>query len=284
MFFILCWSRVDEQCSVSLRCPVTKFHYTYTSIYFQILYSFKLLQNTWQSSLCCIVSTCWLSILNIVMCTSQSSTLIGWAMIKRLFAIVWDTDTTGKVMVDMVRSGLTVRIFLKPTPDDDDLSIVCVPSRSFIWLFVTSWTVAYQAPLSMWLSRQEYWSGLPCPPPGELPNPGTEPRSPTWQVDSLPSEPPVKPKVKPRWLWFKNSKIPEKQGRHQDHLKVLIWGDERGRAIHWDGKAWRTTFWISEGESRIKNVLCLRCLVHIQVEMLNRQLDVTIWVQLRSLD
>ena len=42
-------------------------------------------------------------------------------------------------------------------------------------------------------SRQEYWSGLPCVPPGDLPNPGTEPRSPTLQVDSLPSEPPEKP-------------------------------------------------------------------------------------------
>ena len=42
-------------------------------------------------------------------------------------------------------------------------------------------------------SRQEYWSGLPCPPPGDLPNPGTEPRSPALQADSLPSEPPGKP-------------------------------------------------------------------------------------------
>ena len=42
-------------------------------------------------------------------------------------------------------------------------------------------------------SREEYWSGLPCPPPGDLPNPGTEPRSPALQVDSLPSEPPGKP-------------------------------------------------------------------------------------------
>ena len=66
------------------------------------------------------------------MCTSQSSTMIEWVMIKRLFAIVQDTDTIGTVMVDMVRSGLTVRIFLKQTPDDDDLSIVCVLSRSFI--------------------------------------------------------------------------------------------------------------------------------------------------------
>ena len=43
------------------------------------------------------------------------------------------------------------------------------------------------------LSRQEYWSGLTCPSPGDLPDPGIEPRSPTWQVDSLPSEPPEKP-------------------------------------------------------------------------------------------
>ena len=42
-------------------------------------------------------------------------------------------------------------------------------------------------------SRQEYWSGLPCPPPGDLPSPGIELRSPTLQVDSLPSEPPGKP-------------------------------------------------------------------------------------------
>ena len=55
------------------------------------------------------------------------------------------------------------------------------------------WTVARPATLSMELSRQEYWSGLPCPPPGDLPNPVIEPRSPTLQVNSLPSEPPGKP-------------------------------------------------------------------------------------------
>ena len=43
-----------------------------------------------------------------------------------------------------------------------------------VWLFATLWTVAHQAPLSMGFSRQEYWSGLPCPPPGDLPNPGNE--------------------------------------------------------------------------------------------------------------
>ena len=49
---------------------------------------------------------------------------------------------------------------------------------SCIWLFATSWTVAYQAALSMGFSRQEYWSGVPFPSPGDLPDPGIEPRSP----------------------------------------------------------------------------------------------------------
>ena len=53
----------------------------------------------------------------------------------------------------------------------------------------TPWTVAHQAPLSMEFSRQEYWSGLPFPSPGKLLDPHSEPRSPTLQVSSLPSEP-----------------------------------------------------------------------------------------------
>ena len=52
----------------------------------------------------------------------------------------------------------------------------------------TPWTVAHQVPLSMGFSRQEYLSGLPCPPPGDLPNPGIKPRSPILQADSLPTE------------------------------------------------------------------------------------------------
>ena len=59
----------------------------------------------------------------------------------------------------------------------------------------TPWTVAQQAPLSMGFSRQEYWSGLPFPSPGDLPDPGIEPRSPTLQADALISEPPGKPKL-----------------------------------------------------------------------------------------
>ena len=72
---------------------------------------------------------------------------------------------------------------------------------SCVRLSATPWTVAHQAPLSMGLSRQEYWSGEPFPSPGDLPNPG----SPNlgllhWQEDSLPSEPPGKPDRKPEIL------------------------------------------------------------------------------------
>ena len=55
-------------------------------------------------------------------------------------------------------------------------------------------TAAHRAPLSMGFSRQYYWSGLPFPSPGDLPNPGIEPRSAALQVDSLPAEPQGKPK------------------------------------------------------------------------------------------
>ena len=69
---------------------------------------------------------------------------------------------------------------------------VKVKSLSHVQLFATPWTVAYQLPLSMGFSRQEYWSGLPFPFPGDLPNPGIEPESSALQADTLPSEPPGK--------------------------------------------------------------------------------------------
>ena len=56
---------------------------------------------------------------------------------------------------------------------------------SRVRLFVIPWTVALQAPLSMGFSRQEYWSGLPFPSPGELPNPGIKPVSPALQADAF---------------------------------------------------------------------------------------------------
>ena len=78
-------------------------------------------------------------------------------------------------------------MFLLPLPFFSSLSL------SRVQLFVTPWSVAYQAPPSMGFSRQEYWSGLPFPSPGDLPDPGIKPGSPTLQADALTSEPPGKP-------------------------------------------------------------------------------------------
>ena len=64
---------------------------------------------------------------------------------------------------------------------------------------MTPWAVACQVPPFMGFSRQEYWSGLPCPPPGDLSDPGIKPGSPILQADSLPVELPGKPIVK---LWY----------------------------------------------------------------------------------
>ena len=61
--------------------------------------------------------------------------------------------------------------------------------------FAMPWTVAHKAPLSMGFSRQEYWSGVPFPSAGDLSHPGTKPRSPALQADSLPSEPLGKPRI-----------------------------------------------------------------------------------------
>ena len=69
---------------------------------------------------------------------------------------------------------------------------VKVKSLSSGWLFATPWTIAHQAPPSIGFSRQEYWSGWPFPSPGDLPNPGIKPGSPTLQTDALPFEPPGK--------------------------------------------------------------------------------------------
>ena len=74
--------------------------------------------------------------------------------------------------------------------------VVIVKSLSPVPLFATPWTVAYQALLSMGFSRQECWSRLPFPSPGDLPNPGIELGSPALQADTLTSEPLNKGSIK----------------------------------------------------------------------------------------
>ena len=73
------------------------------------------------------------------------------------------------------------------------LLLCCVQAQSSVQLFVTPWTVAYQASLSVGFSRQEYWSGLSFPPTGDLPNPGIETESPALAGRFFTTEPPGKP-------------------------------------------------------------------------------------------
>ena len=70
---------------------------------------------------------------------------------------------------------------------------MCTQSLSHVQPFVTPWTVACQAPLSMGFSRQEFWSGLPFPTPGDLPDPGIEPTSPMLAGAFFTTGPPRKP-------------------------------------------------------------------------------------------
>ena len=87
--------------------------------------------------------------------------------------------------------------------DSDGKESTChaggLKSLSHVRLFATPWTVVYQVPPSMAFSRQEYWSGLPFPFPGDLSDPGIEPGSPTFLADALTSEPRGKPCRRP-WV------------------------------------------------------------------------------------
>ena len=94
-------------------------------------------------------------------------------------------------------SALAGRFFTTEPLGKPSLQVpVPVQLLSRIRLFATPWTIVYQAPVSLEFSRQDYWSGLPFPTPGHLPDPGIEPGSPVspeLQADSLPTEPTGKP-------------------------------------------------------------------------------------------
>ena len=94
----------------------------------------------------------------------------------------WVPQTLGRVQPEVVYSWNKL-IFRKSY----NAVRGCIPSCfSHVRLFATPWTVARQAPLSVGFSRQEYWRGLPCPPPGDLTDPGIKPMSPALQAASLP--------------------------------------------------------------------------------------------------
>ena len=155
---------------------------------------------------CVCVCVCALSCLMLwdpMDCSPPGSFIhaIFQARILEWVAIFYSRDVSdpGIEHTLMASPALTGRSFTTAPPGKPCLlfSVLYTQSLSCVWLFVTPWTVAHQAPLSMGILQEEYWSGLPCSPPGDLPNPGIKPRSLTLQADSLPSEPPGKPSYYP---------------------------------------------------------------------------------------
>ena len=135
-----------------------------------------------------VVNLVWLLYLS----QNQVSQIQIWILVKKLSNVQWVFDV-------VFRTTWKADNFYFPTYfacrkiGDRTLKWSEVSSLSHVQLFATRWTVAHQALLSMGFSRQGYWSGLPFPSPGELPDPGIEPRSPALRAGALPSEPPGKP-------------------------------------------------------------------------------------------
>ena len=103
--------------------------------------------------------------------------------------------TTRRIISGLVKEKVQGRHAKQISVDQPSVGKKKCQLLSHVQLFVTPQTVARQAPQSMGFSRQEYWSGLPFPSPGGLPNLGIKPGSPVLQGDSLLSEPPGKPSV-----------------------------------------------------------------------------------------
>ena len=97
---------------------------------------------------------------------------------ERVSHTPWDTGLSGSGQSSSVEGGALGDPVTGVRVVGELNEHACVLSGfSRVWLFVTPWTVAHQAPLSMGFSKQDYWSGLACPPPGGLPDPGIEPTS-----------------------------------------------------------------------------------------------------------
>ena len=106
-----------------------------------------------------------------------------------------ESDTAGRLTISLSVTAFTLQgqNWEATTETIEPWVSEWVKPLSRVRLFATPWTVAYQAPPSMGFSRQEYWSGLPFPSPGDLPDPGIEPGSLAFQADALTSEPLGKP-------------------------------------------------------------------------------------------
>ena len=127
--------------------------------------------------------------------------------IKWFFSIILEVKVKSLSLVWLFATPWTVAHQAPPSMEFSRKEYwmhACMLSHfSCVQLYATLWTAAHQAHLSMGFSRQEYWSELPFPSPGDLPDPGIEPRSPTLQEDTILSEPPGKPIILENMLILK---------------------------------------------------------------------------------
>ena len=135
---------------------------------------------------------------------------------------------------------------LAHTPSLNLLSMCAV--LSCFWLFVTPWTVPSPLLCPCGFSRQEYWSGLPCPLAGYLPNPGIRPRSPTLQVHSLPTEHQESPKIL-EWVAYPFSGIfpAQESNRGPLHCRWILcqlsYQGSPCSSYHWQSECIKMQFW-----------------------------------------
>ena len=121
------------------------------------------------------------------------------------------------------------------------------------------WTVAHQAPLSIELSRQEYWSGLPCPSLGDHPDPGIKSGAPALQTDSAPSEPPGEPLRRQKRGDQKHSRWESNLCKDSNSSVILLQGKE-------DSDIWRSRSWGGGGVSQREAVeIRMACTVLVLV-------------------
>ena len=127
------------------------------------------------------------------MTTGISIALTRWTFVGKVMSLLF--NMLFRLIVTFLPRSKRLLISWLPSPAAVIWEVKRSEVKTFsrVRLFVTAWTGAYQAPPSMGFSRQECWSGFPFPSPGDLPDPGIEPGSPTLQADALPSEPPGNP-------------------------------------------------------------------------------------------
>ena len=142
---------------------------------------------------------------------------------------------------------------------------VKVKLLSRVQLFATPWTnVAHQALPSMGFSRHEYWSGLPFPSPGDLLDPGIEPRSPALQADTLTSEPPGKPKVI-KFLYCERNDWPVRLApKWIIHICSFFFAELSVWIIFYDSLCYKGAWYIAECIFCIKIWFWYQTITHVQ--------------------